>query len=160
MIQIFTCGGTIDKIYFDSLSAFAVGDSLMDHILKQAGVQAPYRITPLLQKDSLDMQARDRRVIRDAIANSDCQRILLTHGTDTMAETAEALELVDGKTIVLCGSMQPARMQETDAHFNIGAALTAAQLLDSGVYIVMNGQVFHAGHVRKNRDKKCFEVSD
>ena len=160
MIEILTVGGTIDKVYFDALSEFKIGEPAVEFVLGQAGVRSEHTLRRLMSKDSLDMTEEDRQCIRQAIEASTAQRLLITHGTDTMARTAEVLgpaAQTHEKTVVLTGSMQPARMAQTDAVFNIGFAWGVLQTLGPGVYIAMNGQVFDAGHARKNRDAGCFE---
>jgi len=156
-IQIFTTGGTIDKIYFDKKNTYEVGEPQIAEVLRQADVICPFAITSLLRKDSLDMTDDDRKLIRKAVESCPHRRILITHGTDTMALTAETLRGVADKTIVLTGSMQPALFRVTDAVFNIGCAFMAVQILPSGVYIAMNGRIFHAGRVRKNVAENRFE---
>ncbi|XAM01123.1 asparaginase domain-containing protein [Phycisphaeraceae bacterium D3-23] len=160
MIEILTTGGTIDKVYFDALSEFQIGDPAVEFVLGQAGVETEHTLRRLMSKDSLELTDDDRATIRDAVAQSDAKRILITHGTDTMAKTAAAIDNTArdaGKTVVLTGAMQPARMAQTDAVFNLGFAWGVMQTLDPGVYIAMNGKVFEAGHVRKNRDAGRFE---
>ncbi|MDN6319565.1 MAG: asparaginase domain-containing protein [Marinobacter sp.] len=157
MIQIFTTGGTIDKIYFDANSEFEISESLVPELLAESNIHQGYRLQGLLRKDSLEMTDEDRVLVHDAIAACDSNRILITHGTDTMAETAQALSPLSDKTIVLTGAMQPARMRRSDAVFNIGYAWAALQLLPPGVYIAMNGEVFEAGAVRKNLKAQRFE---
>jgi len=162
MIEILTVGGTIDKVYFDALSAFQVGEPAVEQILHQAGVEVEHGIRRLMSKDSLEMTDDDRAEIARAVSRSRADRLLITHGTDTMPKTAGALmDAADrlGKTVVMTGSMQPARMAQTDAVFNVGFAWAAVQTLPPGVYIAMNGQVFNAGHVRKNRDAGRFETA-
>ena len=150
-LQIFTTGGTIDKVYFDALSEFQVGTSPLDAILREANVGIDYQLTSLMKKDSLELTDADRAAIRAAVSASDADRILITHGTDTMAQTGQALIGIEGKTIVLTGAMQPARLRSTDAIFNVGFAISAALLQTPGVYIAMSGQVFPADQVRKDR---------
>ncbi len=157
-IRFISTGGTIDKIYFDALSQFEVGESQVQHILNEALVQFDYGIEPLLQKDSLELNEADRRKIRDYIEADSSRCFVVTHGTDTMVDTAEALAGIDGKTIVLTGALSPARFRTTDAVFNVGMAVAAVQTAPPGVYIAMSGQVFAAGSVRKNRDKNRFEA--
>ena len=159
-IRFITTGGTIDKIYFDALSQFEVGESQMEHILREGLVQVGYDIVPLMKKDSLEVQDADRKVLRDYIAADDATHYVVTHGTDTMPETAEALSDLEGKTIVLTGALTPARFRTTDAMFNVGMAVAAVQTLKPGVYIAMSGQVFEAGAVRKNRAENRFEAID
>jgi L-asparaginase len=150
-LHIFTTGGTIDKVYFDALSEFQVGETAIDAILREANVGYDYDLTSLMKKDSLELTDADRAAIKAAITASAAQSILITHGTDTMAETARSLMEIKNKTIVLTGAMQPARLRSTDAIFNIGFAIAAAQLQPPGVYIAMNGRVFPADQVRKDR---------
>ena len=156
-LRIFTTGGTIDKIYFDAKSEFEVGEPQIGDILREMGVQFPFEITSLMRKDSLDMTDADRVLIREAVAKDPARRVLITHGTDTMTETAGALQGVGDKTIVLTGALNPAKFRGSDAIFNIGGAVAAAQSLPPGIYIFMNGRVFDARKVRKNRDKNRFE---
>lgn len=156
-IRILTTGGTIDKVYFDQKSTFEVGEPQILEVLREVNVIVPYTLTPLLRKDSLELTDADRQLIRQAVEAADESRILLTHGTDTMVETARALQGIAGKTIVLTGAMQPARFRQTDAVFNIGAAFTAVQLLPPGVYIAMNGRLFDPQQVRKNVAANRFE---
>lgn len=158
LIRFITTGGTIDKIYFDALSQFEVGESQVEHILREGLVQFDYEIVPLLQKDSLEITAADRTRLRRYIENDDASLYVITHGTDTMAETAEALQGLDDKTIVLTGALTPARFRTTDAIFNVGMAVAAVQVAPPGVYIAMSGQVFPAGEVRKNRSENRFEA--
>lgn len=155
-LHIFTTGGTIDKIYFDALSEFQVGESPLDAILREANVTLEYQLTSLMKKDSLELTDEDRELIYAAIETSPAQHILVTHGTDTMARTAARLQEISDKTVVLTGAMQPARLRSTDAIFNVGFAIAAARLQPPGVYIAMNGQVFEAGHVRKDRAEGRF----
>ena len=158
LIRFITTGGTIDKIYFDALSQFEVGESQVEHILKEGLVQFDYEIVSLLQKDSLEITAADRTRLRRYIEDDDASLYVITHGTDTMAETAEALQGLDDKTIVLTGALTPARFRTTDAIFNVGMAVAAVQVASPGVYIAMSGQVFPAGEVRKNRSENRFEA--
>jgi len=157
LIRFITTGGTIDKIYFDALSQFEVGESQVKHILTEGLVNFEYDVVPLLQKDSLEMTDEDRAMLRDYIANDDGTHYVMTHGTDTMPETAEALVGLDGKTVILTGALTPARFKTTDAIFNVGMAVAAVQTSAPGVYIAMSGQVFAAGEVRKNRSENRFE---
>ncbi|MFC4259943.1 asparaginase domain-containing protein [Marinobacter lacisalsi] len=157
MIHLFTTGGTIDKIYHDANSEFTVGDSLLPELLEEANVTVPWRVTGLLRKDSLELTSDDRQQVREAVAACPEERIIITHGTDTMAATAAVLDGTPGKTIVLFGAMQPARMRRSDAAFNLGFAVAAVRLLPAGVYVAMNGEVFEAGKVRKNLKAGRFE---
>ena len=157
-IKFFTTGGTIDKVYFDAASAFEVGESVIEHILREALVGFEFESASLMRKDSLEMTDEDRATIRAAVEADAATRIIVTHGTDTMVDTALALEGLEGKTIVLTGALTPARFRSTDAIFNVGMAVAAVQSLPAGVYVAMSGQVFAAGDVVKNRDKNRFEV--
>ena len=157
-IEILTTGGTIDKVYFDAKSTFQVGEPQITEVLHEANLTVAYRITPLMQKDSLELTDADRDTIRRAVELSDAQRCVITHGTDTMIETGKALLAIPGKTIVLTGSMQPARFRTTDAIYNIASAMTAVQLLPEGVYIVMNGVIFDPQRSCKNIASNRFET--
>jgi len=159
-IKFVTTGGTIDKIYFDDLSQFEVGESQMQHILAEGLVGFEFDIVPLMHKDSLEFDDDDRKKLHDFIAEDDSDLYVVTHGTDTMPKTAEALRDLKDKTIVLTGALTPARFRTTDAMFNVGMAVATAQVAKPGVYIAMNGQVFEAGAVRKNRVENRFELID
>ncbi|MGH1485558.1 MAG: asparaginase domain-containing protein [Cellvibrionaceae bacterium] len=160
MITLFTTGGTFDKVYFDAKSEFSVGDPQVEPILKDANVDIDYTITPLLRKDSLDMTSEDRQLICQSVSTIDSQQVIITHGTDGMVATAQALAEygVEGKTIVLVGAMQPARMRVSDAPFNLGFTLAAVQILEPGIFITMNGRIFSHDNVVKNWEKGRFEA--
>jgi len=157
-VKVFTTGGTIDKIYFDKKSEFQVGEPQITQLLEEANVSFRYDVQSILRKDSLDLTDEDRQYILKCISKEQNSRIVVTHGTDTMVETAKTLQAISGKTIVLTGSMQPAGLRVSDAFFNVGYAMAAAQNLSSGVYIAMNGQVFDPQKVRKNVRDNRFEV--
>jgi len=157
-IKIFTVGGTIDKIYFDQKNAYQVGDPRIVEVLQDANVTLDFETESIMQKDSLDMTEEDRRLIFEKVARDPQELIVITHGTDTMVETANKLSAIPNKTIVLTGSMQPARFKNSDAVFNIGCAIAAVQALPHGVYITMNGQIFDPEKTRKNVDRNCFET--
>ena len=156
-LRIFTTGGTIDKIYFDKKSRYEIGDPQAGDVLQRANVAIEYQIQSILRQDSLDMTDADRRLVRDAVAACPELHVIITHGTDTMIKTAALLEEIAGKTIVLTGSMYPARFHESDAVFNLGCAVMAAQTLPAGVYIVMNGRIFDPARSRKNVEMNRFE---
>ncbi len=156
-IQFITTGGTIDKIYFDALSQFEVGDSQVKAMLTDALVDFSYEVIAIFKKDSLEITDDDRANVRAHIEASDHSHFIITHGTDTMPETAAALRGIKDKTVVLTGALTPARFRTTDAVFNIGMAVGAVQTTAPGVYIAMSGQVFDAGQVRKNRKANRFE---
>ena len=158
-IRFITTGGTIDKIYFDALSQFEVGDSVIQHILTDGLVDFEYDVVSLFQKDSLEIDDKDRKTLRDYIEKDDATHYVITHGTDTMPVTAAAPNGLDGRTIVLTGALTPARFRTTDAVFNVGMAVATVQVAKPGVYIAMSGQVFEAGSVVKNRAENRFERS-
>lgn len=159
-IRFITTGGTIDKIYFDALSKFEVGDSVVQHVLTDGLVDFDFDVVSLFQKDSLELDDDDRQALHDYIENDDATHYVITHGTDTMPSTASALSGLDGRTIVLTGALTPARFRTTDAVFNVGMAVATVQVAKPGVYIAMSGQVFEAGAVRKNRAENRFEATD
>ena len=156
-LLIITTGGTIDKIYFDDKSDYQVGEPQISQILHAMHVAFEFEVSALMRKDSLHISDDDRKLIRAAIAGSDASHVLITHGTDTMVETAVELQGLEGKTIVLTGALNPARFRDSDAIFNIGCAVGAVQALAPGVYIAMNGKVWDPEHVRKNRSQNRFE---
>lgn len=151
IIEIFTTGGTIDKVYFDALSEYQIGPTTLPDILAENNVYASHRVTQLMRKDSLELTDADRAIICEAVAASDADKILVTHGTDTMVQTGCALINIADKTIVLTGSLQPATLRNSDAEFNVGFALAATQTLPHGVYVAMNGEVFDPEHTKKDR---------
>ena len=155
-ILILTTGGTIDKVYFDAKSRYEVGSSIVGSLLEQAEVKHPYTIVEIIQKDSLELTDDDRAKIRDVILDHPHKQIVITHGTDTMTHTAEAISNLTDRTIVLTGSLAPARFAMTDAMFNIGMAIATVQAKSPGIYIVMNGSVFDAHLVHKDRQKNLF----
>ena len=155
-ILVLTTGGTIDKNYFDALSEYQVVDSGIPALLAEARVALPFRVEEVCRKDSLEMTDADRAEIARRAAEAPERRIVITHGTDTMTETAKALAAIPGKTVVLTGALSPARFAETDAPFNLGMAFAAAQCAPPGVWIAMSGQVFDGLKVRKDRDAGRF----
>ncbi|MGB5722338.1 MAG: asparaginase domain-containing protein, partial [Woeseiaceae bacterium] len=122
-IRFITTGGTIDKIYFDDLSQFEVGESQVQHILAEGLAAFDFDVVPLMHKDSLEVTDEDRRLLHDFIEKDDASHFIVTHGTDTMPQTAEVLMDLEGKTIVLTGALTPARFKTTDAMFNVGMAV-------------------------------------
>ena len=159
-IAILTTGGTFDKIYFDANSEYSIGEPCISSILDEGNVMSDYRIQSILKKDSLDITQEEREIIKKSVIECEEERIIITHGTDTMVETAKFLEDIKEKTIVLTGAMQPARFKKTDAIFNSGFAYAAALSLESGVYIAMSGKIFNSNNVRKNIDVGKFENKD
>ncbi|MDE2596748.1 MAG: asparaginase [Sphingomonadales bacterium] len=159
-ILILTTGGTIDKAYFDALSEFQIVDSAVATLLRVARVAAPFRVVEAMRKDSLDLTDADRAAIARMVADAPESRIVVTHGTDTMTDTARVLAAIAGKTMVLTGALAPARFAESDAAFNLGMAIAAAQVAAPGVYIAMSGQVFDGLKVRKDREAGRFVALD
>ena len=158
-VKIFCTGGTIDKVYFDALSEYQIGDPVIGGILKEALAKFSYEVESILKKDSLEITDEDRDEIYKYVKADSCAHILITHGTDTMIDTAQRLQEITDKTIVLTGAMQPARFRNTDAIFNVGYAIAATQHLPAGVYLAMNGQIFTPDAVQKNRAAAQFEAT-
>jgi L-asparaginase len=157
-LSIVATGGTIDKIYFDDKSNYQIGAPQIGEILTQLGVAFTFDVVALMRKDSLHMDDTDRELIRSTILAQTHRHVLVTHGTDTMVETARVLAGIPGKTIVLTGALNPARFQGSDAVFNIGCAVGSIQALPDGVYITMNGRVWDPTRVRKNVQANRFEA--
>jgi L-asparaginase len=155
-IVVLTTGGTIDKTYFDALSKYQVGESVVQRLLEIGRVTYPFRIIEVLRKDSLDLTAEDRETLRAKVAELPSTRVVITHGSDTMTETARVMASIRDKTIVFTGSLSPARFSESDATFNLGMAFAIVQVAAPGVYIAMSGQVFRADKVRKDHDAGRF----
>jgi L-asparaginase len=154
---VITTGGTIDKVYFDDLSDFKVGDPQIIRVFEQMNISFRWEVRQLMRKDSLQLNDADRQLIRDTILTSDAKHFLITHGTDSMVQTAAALADLDDRVIILTGALNPASFIGSDAMFNIGCAVGAVQSLESGVYIAMNGRIWDPAEVRKNRDANRFE---
>ena len=160
MIRIFVTGGTFDKTYDEIHGRLAFQDTHLPEMLRlgRAGVEVCIRT--LMMVDSLEMTDDDREVIVSHCAQASETCIVVTHGTDTMVETAAALARgVTGKTIVLTGAMIPYAFGSSDGLFNLGSALSFVQILPPGVYIAMNGQHFRWDGVRKNKDTGVFEAT-
>lgn len=159
-ILVLTTGGTIDKAYFDALSEYQIVESGIPALIAQARVALPVRVMELMRKDSLELTEADRALIAAAVREAPESRVVITHGTDTMTETAKALADIAGKTVVLTGALSPARFAETDASFNLGMAFATAQVAPPGVWIAMSGQVFDGLKVRKDRAAGKFVALD
>jgi L-asparaginase len=155
-----TAGGTIDKVYFDSKGQYEVGDPQAGSVLDRANVTIDFEVESILRQDSLNMTDKDRRLIFKAVESCPERNIVITHGTDTMIDTAAVLYGITGKTIVMTGSMNPTRFHESDAVFNLGCAVIAAQILSPGVYIAMNGRIFDPMRSQKNVEMNRFEDLD
>lgn len=160
-IRIVCVGGTIDKIYFDALSEYHVGEPGVSNILKALPIAFDYEVESLMKKDSLELTDNDRQKIVDRVASSPERQILITHGTDTMVQTGLALQAhfdqCANKCVVLTGAMLPAGFRNSDAVFNVGVAIGGLMSLPAGVYIAMNGNILDPATTRKNRDAQRFE---
>ena len=157
-IQIFITGGTFDKEYNELTGELFFQDTHMQQMLEQSRSQLNVSVRSLMMIDSLDMSDDDRELILTHCQKSKSDRIVITHGTDTMVNTANYLaQHLSGKTVVLTGAMIPIVFGSSDGLFNMGAALAYVQTLAPGVYIAMNGQYFLHDKVRKNREKGLFE---
>ncbi|MEO1526238.1 MAG: asparaginase domain-containing protein [Planctomycetota bacterium] len=156
-IKVLTVGGTIDKVYFDALSDYQVGVPGIVEILEDLPLEIEYEVESLMRKDSLEMTDEDRRSVAERVENSDADKILITHGTDTMIETAKQLPTRENRCVVLTGALAPAKFKTSDAEFNVGMAIGVLSSLQSGVHLVMNGRVFDPFRCRKNRDQSRFE---
>ena len=158
MIRIFVTGGTFDKTYDEIRGALTFGDTRLPEMLRLGRSRVEVSIRTLMMIDSLDMTDADREVIVRNCAQCPEARIVVTHGTDTMVETARAIAAgVRDKTVVLTGAMIPYAFGSSDGLFNLGSALSFAQVLPAGVYLAMNGQHFPWDRVRKNRQTGVFE---
>ncbi|MFD3394401.1 asparaginase domain-containing protein [Aquirufa sp. OSTEICH-129V] len=159
MIQVFITGGTFDKEYNELNGALYFKETHLQEMLEKGRSRLELQTETLFMKDSLEFTDLDREKIQAACAAATSNRILITHGTDTMTQTAEYLaNRIQDKTIVLTGAMIPYKFGSSDGMFNLGSALAFVQLLPPGVYISMNGKIFPAGHVRKNLARGEFEA--
>jgi L-asparaginase len=157
-LLVLTTGGTLDKVYFDAKSHYQVGEAVIISVLKSMNLSMSITFQEICKKDSLEINEEDRTRLRQAILASSAEHVLITHGTDTMVDTAAALENITNKIIVITGAMQPAAFKETDAIFNIGTAMGALACSTPGIYIAMSGQVFTADSVFKNYETRRFEL--
>jgi L-asparaginase len=158
MIRILVTGGTFDKEYNELTGSLSFKDTHLPEMLRLGRSRVEVSVRTLMMIDSLEMTAADRTRIADRCRDLDEQRIVITHGTDTMVETAAVLAAqVPGKTIVLTGAMIPYAFGSSDGLFNLGSALSFAQALPAGVYVAMNGTAFPWDQVRKNRASGHFE---
>jgi L-asparaginase len=157
-IRIIITGGTFDKHYDELSGALTFKDSHLPEILQYSRCTLPVELEINQLKDSLDMGDEDRDSIVQSCLNCPEDRIVIIHGTDTMTLTAEKLAAeIKNKTIILTGAMIPYSISKSDALFNFGCALNAVQMASSGIYLAMNGRLFEAGKVQKNREKGIFE---
>ena len=161
MIRILVTGGTFDKTYDEINGRLSFGSTHLPEMLRLGRSRVETTIETLMMIDSLDMTDADRARIVDACARCPEGRIVVTHGTDTMVEPARAVAHgVTGKTVVLTGAMVPYAFGSSDGLFNLGSALSFAEVLPPGVYIAMNGQHFPWDRVRKNREAGVFELTE
>ncbi len=159
MVCIFVTGGTFDKTYDELGGRLSFRDTHLPEMLRLGRCRVDVSVRTLMMIDSLDMTDADRALIVRHCAECSESRVVVTHGTDTMVETAAALAVgVAGKTIVLTGAMIPYAFGSSDGLFNLGSAISFVQTLPPGVYIAMNGQHFEWNSVRKNRDTGVFEA--
>lgn len=157
-IRLFVTGGTFDKEYDEIHGTLQFGDTHLPQMLEMGRCRLDVKIRTVMMIDSLDMTEAERDTIARNCIDVPEDRIVITHGTDTIVETASVLaSKVTGKTIVLTGAMIPIAFGSSDGLFNLGGALTAVQALPAGVYVAMNGRIFAWDNVRKNRDTGIFE---
>lgn len=157
-IRIFITGGTFDKEYNEITGQLYFNDTHMHDLLDMGRSKVPVEIRTLMMIDSLEMTDEDRELIAYQCIQCDENKIVITHGTDTMADTASMLaKKVTDKTIVLTGAMIPIKFGSSDGLFNLGSALAFAQTLPAGVYVAMNGRYFNWDNVRKNKQTGMFE---
>jgi L-asparaginase len=158
VIRIIVTGGTFDKTYDEISGRLSFGTTHLPEMLRLGRSRVETTIETLMMIDSLDMTDADRARIAQSCIRCPETRIVITHGTDTMVETARVVaQVVSGKTIVLTGAMVPYAFGSSDGLFNLGSALSFAEVLPAGVYIAMNGQHFLWNRVRKNRETGVFE---
>jgi L-asparaginase len=157
-ILLIQTGGTIDKDYPRSRLgyAFEIGEAAVRRILEKANPGIDYEILPLLRKDSTEITEEDRRTLLNTCKTADAAGILITHGTDTMIETAVFLSAINDKVIVLTGAMRPQKFSDTDADFNVGFALGALQTAKPGVYVAMNACLIPADQAMRDPETGRF----
>ncbi len=156
-LLVLSTGGTLDKVYFDALSDFQVGEPVAGDILTAMNVTFDFTVKEICRKDSLEITEQDRQQMLDAVNASDAQHILITHGTDTMVDSAQFLGEQPQKVIIFAGAMQPSAFKNSDATFNIACAVGAMSLAKPGVYVAMSGQVHKCDNVFKNYESRRFE---
>lgn len=157
-IRIFITGGTFDKEYNEITGQLFFKDTHMQELLDKGRSKVPVEIRTLMMVDSLEMTDHDRELIAHQCNQCEENKIVITHGTDTMEETAKLLaQKVKDKTVILTGAMIPIKFGSSDGLFNLGSALAFAQSLPAGVYVAMNGRYFHWDNVRKNKQTGIFE---
>ncbi len=158
-LKIFATGGTFDKVYNEADGSLIFRETHLNNILNDAKSKIDIEIETIMLVDSLYMEDRHRQEILDKCSSCKEDMIVITHGTDTMTETAKLLgEEIKGKTIVLTGAMVPYSFAKSDANFNLGCAIAFAQTLPKGTYITMHGKIFNHDNVRKNKETNEFEM--
>lgn len=158
VIKLFITGGTIDCERVEPGNKYVFKDTHLSEMLKQGRNKTDIDLEVLMLKDSIYMTDSDREKILEKCKSAKEDKIIITHGTDTMVETAQVLgENIKDKTIVLLGAMIPYNQKNSDALFNLGSAITTVQILPQGVYITMNGKIFSWDNVRKNKELQEFE---
>lgn len=157
-ITFIQTGGTIDKDYSEKAKTynFEIGDPAVEKILKKINMNFNFEIHSILKKDSLDITNEDREKIKEFCQGIKNDKIIITHGTDTMCETARVLKDIPGKLIILTGSSKPERFYNSDADFNIGTAVGAANILKEGIYIAMHGRIYAWDECEKNLETGQF----
>ena len=160
-IVILVTGGTFDKEYNEITGKLFFNDSHIREMLNLGRCKLKVDIKEIMLKDSLDMDEIDRELILDTCMKTSATKLVITHGTDTMVETAKLLSQdIKNKTIVFTGAMIPYKFGASDGLFNLGSALTAVQTLENGIYIAINGNVFKWNTVKKNQKKGVFELNN
>ncbi|MFQ5538132.1 MAG: asparaginase domain-containing protein [Gemmatimonadota bacterium] len=160
-VRLFVTGGTFDKEYDELRGRLYFKDTHLPEMLRLGRCRVDVQVRTLMMVDSLEMTDADRELIARNCMDAPEPDIVITHGTDTMVETARVLaQKVEGKTVVLTGAMIPIAFGSSDGLFNLGGAITAVQVLPPGVYITMNGRIFTWDNVRKNRDTGIFEETN
>lgn len=157
-IRILVTGGTFDKEYNELTGELFFKDTHVPEMLKLGRSKLKTKLTTLMMIDSLNMTAADRQIILENCQSAEENKIVVTHGTDTMVDTAKVLAAAKiNKTIILTGAMVPYKFGSSDGLFNLGSALAFAQTLPVGVYVAMNGKYFSWNHVKKNTQVGEFE---
>ena len=143
-ITFITTGGTIDKDYGAGIGTydFTIGNPIVSDVLQKVNPNFKYDVLPVLKKDSLDFSDSDRSLILDTCVNQKNDKIIITHGTDTLVKTAAFLSTIENKVIVILGATKPEKLKDSDASFNIGCAVGAINFLKNGVYVAMNGRIY------------------
>ena len=160
-IRIFSTGGTLDKVVYSyDDKNYVIGEPQILRILNQSNIRFKFEVDQICRKDSLDLTSEDRACLAERVRECAENKIIVTHGTDTVCETAKAMQGIAGKTIVFVGAMLPAKFVDSDATFNIGGAVIACQTLPDGMYLVSNGRVFNPLEVVKDIQANDYKVAE